>query len=107
MVWFWERIETLNIKSYINNVNEYHKKVIDKNNTTQDTIEKIFKDVEGVDVTYSGILCNINTSLEQWNKYIVSMSEIVSPSKNCFNSSDMSRKLDGLIKDISNQSIQC
>ena len=35
-------IGQLNIKNYLNNVNIYHKKVIDKNNTTKDTIEKIF-----------------------------------------------------------------
>ena len=44
-------IGTLNIKNYINNVNAYHKKVIDKNNATKESIEKIFSDVKKVDIS--------------------------------------------------------
>ena len=42
-------IGTLNIKNYINNVNAYHKKVIDKNNTTKETVISIFDEVKSVD----------------------------------------------------------
>ncbi len=49
---FEEWIGQLNIRNYINNVNAYHKKVIDKNNATKDSIEKIFQDVNQVNHSY-------------------------------------------------------
>lgn len=50
---FGEWVGSLNIKNYIDNVNSYHKKVIDKNNTTMDSIEKIFEDVKNINNSYS------------------------------------------------------
>ena len=39
-------IGKLNIRNYLNNVNEYHKKVIDKNNATKSSINTIFNKVK-------------------------------------------------------------
>lgn len=44
----------LNISKYINNLDEYHKKVIDKNNTTSRRIEDIFTNVKNIDIRYQG-----------------------------------------------------
>jgi hypothetical protein len=57
---FEQFIGQLNIKKYINNVNDYHKKVIDKNNATQSSINKIFNDVAKVDNTYYNVFTNID-----------------------------------------------
>ena len=60
---FESRIGTLDIRKYIDNVNTYHKKVIDKNNTTEKKIEKIFSAVKSVDRTYGDIFNNIEEFL--------------------------------------------
>ncbi len=100
-------IGTLDIKNYINNVNTYHKKVIDKNNTTKDTIIKIFDAVKGVDSTYCGIFENIESSLSKWLDYINQLSEIVTPSKGCFNAQYMFDKLNPILNDIDKKHIDC
>lgn len=43
----------LNINSYLNNIDEYHKKVLDKNNTTIKQLRKIFQTVRNDDTSYS------------------------------------------------------
>ena len=82
---FQSWIGMLNIKGYVNNVNEYHKKVIDKNNATKDTIEKIFQEVTGVDSSYKAIFSGVDSILKQWQAYVLSMAQIVSHGSGQFN----------------------
>lgn len=98
---FEEWIGKLNIKYYINNVNSYHKKVIDKNNTTKDNIEEIFRAVKSVNSAYAGTFSSINATLNNWNAYIKQMSEIVEPSHGNFTVSAMQGSLDDILDDIS------
>ncbi len=100
-------IGSLNIKSYVSNVNSYHKKVIDKNNATKKSIEDIFSKVASVDKSYDGILHNILDSLEQWKNYIEQLSEITTPSNGSFNAQYMSEKLKNLLSGIDAQNIKC
>ena len=81
---FEELIGELNIKNYIDNVNSYHKKVIDKNNATVSSIEGIFRDVKAVDSAYGDIFANIRDSLEKDENYISKMAEIISPAMGSF-----------------------
>lgn len=94
-------IGRLNIKNYINNVNEYHKKVIDKNNTTQSSINTIFQNVKSVDASYKNTLSDKKLQLQQWQRYIDEMSQIVNPKNGKFNAQAMSDALDGLLKQLS------
>ena len=57
-------IGKLNIRNYINNVNAYHKKVIDKNNTTKQAIDEIFENVATVDANYSERFKSRNAQLQ-------------------------------------------
>ena len=104
---FEQFIGQLNIKKYINNVNDYHKKVIDKNNATQSSINKIFNDVAKVDNTYYNVFTNIDNLLKQWNKYIVELQSIVNPSNGKFNAAYMGKNLANIIKDIDKYNIEC
>lgn len=99
-------IGVLGIKNYINNVNAYHKKVIDKNNATEQTINKIFTAVRDVDSTYGVTFGNIHTNLSQWLRYIDQLAEIVEPGKGRFNGQYMKSALDGVLKDISDSNVQ-
>ncbi|WP_455721608.1 hypothetical protein [Agathobacter sp.] len=97
---FEEWIGRLNIKNYINDVNSYHKKVIDKNNATKDNIEEIFRAVKNVNSAYTGTFSSINVTLKNWNSYIKQMSEIVEPSHGNFTVSAMQSSLDGILDGI-------
>lgn len=72
-------IGRLNIRNYINNVNAYHKKVIDKNNTTKQQIEQIFNNVRTVDNSFKSLLFCLNAQLQQWQRYTEELSQIVNP----------------------------
>lgn len=94
-------IGKLNIKNYINNVNEYHKKVIDKNNTTQQKIEQIFAAVGSVDRTYKTTFSTVKSSLQQWQSYMDQMAAIVSPQNGKFNSQYINTTLSTVLASIS------
>lgn len=83
---FQSWIGRLNIKCYLDNVNEYHKKVIDKNDTTKGAINRIFNDVDILDNSYRKKLIAVNTVLKQWDSYIVELTSIVNPCNGKFNS---------------------
>ncbi len=90
-------IGTLNIKNYINNVNLYHQKVIDKNNTTKETIERIFNNVKKTDIQYGIDLKYTYVETSFVEKYVQELKEIINPSKGLFTSEyiaiSMSEKL--------------
>lgn len=53
----------LSISKYIDNLDAYYKKIIDKNNTTSQRIEEIFTNVKNIDTRYQGGLQqNVNFS---------------------------------------------
>ena len=100
-------IGTLNIRRYINDVNSYHKKVIDKNNTSKETIYRIFDAVKSVDNTYSSIFDNLKTHLSKWNAYIISLADIVTPGNGKFSAEYFSSKLSPILSDIERSYIDC
>lgn len=92
-------IGKLNIKNYLNNVNEYHKKVIDKNNTTKSTIETIFNAVKNVDNKYYLVFKDKYTQLMLLEKYIRELSEIVNPVNGIFNSNYIATSMSDLLEE--------
>lgn len=93
------------IYSYLNNVNEYHKKVIDKNNATKSSINTIFNKVKSVDASYKDTFSIKKSQLQQWQRYINELSQIVNPRNGKFNAKAMSDAFDGILKQISNDEL--
>lgn len=100
-------IGTLNIKRYLNDVNSYHKKVIDKNNASKETITDIFNAVKGVDSSYSSVFENLRDYLTTWYDYIVSLSDIVTPGNGHFSAEFMASKLNPILTDLDQSHINC
>ena len=100
-------IGTLNIKKYITDVNSYHKKVIDKNNASKETINRIFDSVKNVDKTYSSIFENLKIHLSKWNTYIISLADIVTPGNGKFSADYFSSNLTPILSDIEKSHIDC
>ena len=98
-------IGKLNIRNYLNNVNEYHKKVIDKNNATKSSINTIFNKVKSVDASYKDTFSIKKSHLQQWQRYINELSQIVNPRNGKFNAKAMSDAFDGILKQISNDEL--
>lgn len=76
---FQSWVGELSINSYLDNVEAYHEKVLDKNNTTKKEIDKIFQEVASVDSSYAGNFQEIATVMSQYREYINAMSEIILP----------------------------
>lgn len=101
-------IGRLNIRNYINNVDLYHKKVIDKNNASKNTILRIFDNVAEVDSMYQKNLLSVKSSLQKWDSYMVQMERIVNPGNAKFSSEYIADSLDGVIRKYKTQeSITC
>ncbi len=107
--WFGDRwydfeswINQLNIKNYLNNVNAYHKKVIDKNNATCDTINSIFDKVQLVDYTYRTTFHALDVQLMLVKQYIDQMGDIVNPAKGMFDGTYISSTLGKLLEKYNN-----
>lgn len=103
---FEDLIGVLDVRQYINNLNSYHKKVIDKNNATAKTIEKIFAEVRSVDASYANTLGSTANTLEQLKRYVEQMTQIVAPGKGNFNGHTITGTLSPIIKDVSQATIQ-
>lgn len=69
----------LNISKYINNLDAYHKKIIDKNNITADRIEEIFEKVKNIDKRYGdGLEKNVNFSKSVTN-FVQNLADTIDP----------------------------
>ena len=90
---FEEWIGLLNLKEDLSNVNEYHKKVIDKNNTTLNELEAIFSKVYAVEAEYHSGFCSIISACNSFNKILQTLIEIISPENGSFSPEKMSALL--------------
>lgn len=90
---FEEWIGLLNLKEDLSNVNEYHKKVIDKNNTTLNELEAIFSKVYAVEAEYHSGFCSIISACNSFNKILQTLIEIISPENRSFSPEKMSALL--------------
>ena len=100
-------IGSLSVKKYINNLNAYHKKVIDKNNTTKEAIIQIFDKVNSVDLSYNRVFENNKDSLAVYLQYIVQLSQIVAPANGAFTAEGLFEKLNPILQEIEHQQLEC
>ena len=76
---FQEWIGKLDIKNYVDNVNAYHKKVIDKNNTTRQEINRIFQNIKAVSTEYPQRINAIHKNIYEFEKANKILEETISP----------------------------
>ena len=88
-------IGQLNIRYYINDVDSYHRKVLDKNNTSKREIVNIFTRVSTVDARYHNKLILIWALLGQWDRFIVQLGTAVNPENKNFTSTYIQSLMDG------------
>lgn len=79
-------IGTLDVQDYITNVNKYHKKVIDKNNTTAEEINTIFTNVNNINTQYVSCFASLLTELRSYTQQLVNLSITIDPANGVFNS---------------------
>lgn len=77
-------IGQLDIRKYVDNVNLYHKKVIDKNDASADEINQIFEAVNAQSVNYRGRFLAILTDLQSFRQLLTTISNVVAPGNGQF-----------------------
>lgn len=78
---FQEWIGVLGIEEYGSNVDKYHGIIVDKNNTSKSEIDKIYKDVENVDIFYKTTFEQLVETVKGQIAFIDSLAEAINPSK--------------------------
>ena len=94
--WFGE----LKIKNYLNNLQSYHKKILDKNDTTRSMIYAIFDEVRKIDYTYKSILSNNKILIEQLIRYIDALNQIINPTNGNFDVEAISSEMELLLSEL-------
>lgn len=93
-------IGELHIKNYLDNVNAYHRKVIDKNNTTRQAIQTIFREVTTLDNVYRDSLAGRRILLEEAHRYMNALSRIVNPQTGRFSVDSITSSLKPLLDEL-------
>ena len=83
---FEDWLGNLDINKYLDNVGEYHKTVIDKNNATIGDIDAIFEAVNAQSTNYRGRFLAQLTDLRLFTQTIQALSDTVAPRKGNFTS---------------------
>lgn len=90
----------LSISKYIDNLDAYHKKIIDKNNTTSQRIEEIFTNVKNIDTRYQGGLQqNVNFS-ESVINFINDLANTIDPNGGNMDMQKMNAALEASLEKI-------
>ena len=89
-------MQELNIKNYINNVNEYHAKMIDKHNMGSAEFDRILQRVHTVDENYSARINSLVDQAKALQTRIEQLTKMIDPSVITANPSDFARLADGI-----------
>lgn len=89
-----------NIQNYLDDVNKYHKKIFDKNNTAKDDITVIFNNVFLVDYYYSRIFSAYNQAIKEQVDYIKALGDCINPNGTSLNIESMKKIMDEKIAKI-------
>jgi len=81
------------IKRHLNKIEKYHKKVLDKNDTTAADIDRIFDLAIEVDALYASKFAACLLKFIEYRKMINVLADTIDPSKNSFSASTMENSL--------------
>lgn len=101
---FEDWLGNLDINKYLDNVGEYHKTVIDKNNATIGDIDAIFEAVNAQSTNYRGRFLAQLTDLRLFTQMIQTLSNTVAPGKGNFNSDAINGSLKSAVNSYLNSS---
>ncbi len=98
---YQEWIGMLNIQKYIDNIDEYHTKILDKNNTTLETLERIFQEVYSIDRNYASNNEPHIDACANFNQLLIKLNDAISMSKGDFSPNKVDAVLSETFTDYS------
>lgn len=72
-------MDELDINDYLDNVTEYHKKMLDKHNINSSKFYRILKRVYTVDINYANRLALLFDRMEAYSTEIIQLTQMISP----------------------------
>lgn len=90
----------LNISNYVNDVDTYHKKILDKNNTTASKVEEIFRNVKNIDTRYQNGLNQEVSYANSITDLIRNLSDTIDPNGGNMDMQKMSATLTASLEKI-------
>lgn len=72
-------MDELDINDYLDNVTEYHKKMLDKHNINSSKFDGILKRVYTVDINYANRLALLFDRMEAYSTEIIQLTQMISP----------------------------
>ena len=90
----------MDISKHVNNLDEYHKKVIDKNDTTSQRIEEIFTNVKNIDIRYQNGLGQELSYANSITDMIKVLSDTIDPNGGNMNLQKMNEALAASLEKI-------
>lgn len=106
--WFQDTflMQELNIQNYVNNVNEYHAKMVDKHNVGSSEFDKILERVHSVDTNYASRLNRLTDQVNALSNRVMRMANMLNPSVITANSSDYAKLSEGIRVKYQNVKVQ-
>lgn len=106
--WFQDTflMQELNIQNYVNNVNEYHAKMVDKHNVGSSEFDKILERVHSVDTNYASRLNRLTDQVNALSNRVMRMANMLNPSVITANSSDYAKLSEGIRVKYHNVKVQ-
>ena len=101
---FQSWIGELDIKNYLDNVNVYHKKIIDKNNTSETQINAIFEEVNKVSTDYKSRFEATREDMSLYGELLTQFTDTVDPAKGLFTSQYVGEGLKNAVNDYMERS---
>ena len=72
--WIWK----LSISDYLDDIDRYHRLVLDRENASKSTIDTIFQNVQQVDTKYAGYFQELCDNLKQKVDFVNRMEQVIS-----------------------------
>lgn len=76
---FQSWVGILSSEKYLNNISDYHRKVLDQHDTTEQDLKRIFTNVSNVDSSQAKSAQTTREAMDGYRKYINGMSAMLSP----------------------------
>lgn len=91
----------LDASKYLDNMEKYHKRVIDKENLAEADIERIFNDVNTVSTNYCSRFTALFTLLDEYNRQLSVLTETINPKNGVFDYQYIKQHLNNKLSEYS------
>ncbi len=95
----------LDIQNYLDDVDTYHKKILDKKDTDKDKLAEIFRDVRAVDAAYQSIFQTCCDHVKEQREYIEQLAACIDTQGLSFNVMSIVHRMSSVSAELTNSKV--